>query len=42
MGDEKDREMMEGYTMVEREKIIFERRERRDMMKKRSEIEKVL
>merc|ERR1712062_230645 len=40
MGDEKDREKMEGMTDLEREKIIFERRERRDMLKKRYEIEK--
>merc|ERR1712187_977873 len=37
MGDEKDRETMESMTEVEREKIIFERRERRDMLKKRYE-----
>ena len=41
MGDEKDREKMESMPEAEREKIIIERRERRDILKKRYEIEKV-
>ena len=36
MGDEEDRKMLESMTQVEREKIIFERLERRDALKTRS------
>lgn len=36
MGDEEDRKNLESMTQVEREKIIFERLERRDALKTRS------
>lgn len=35
MGDEEDRKKLESMTQVEREKIIFERLERRDALKTR-------
>jgi len=35
MGDEEDRKRLEQMTQKEREKIIFERLERRDMLKTR-------
>ena len=35
MGDEEDRRKLEQMTQVEREKIIFERLERRDALKTR-------
>lgn len=38
MGDEEDRKMLESMTQVEREKIIFERLERRDALKTRCDL----
>ncbi|KAF6023353.1 hypothetical protein EB796_018347 [Bugula neritina] len=42
MGDEEDRKRLEQMTQKEREKIIFERLERRDMLKTRFDIEQKL
>ncbi|XP_067941528.1 RNA polymerase-associated protein RTF1 homolog [Watersipora subatra] len=42
MGDEEDRQRLEQMTQVEREKIIFERLERRDVLKTRFDIEQKL
>ena len=41
MGDEEDRAQLEEMTEAQREKILYERTERREAMKKRWEIEKV-
>ena len=41
MGDEEDRAQLEDMTEAQREKILYERTERREAMKKRWEIEKV-
>lgn len=38
MGDEEDRKKLQSMTQVEREKIIFERLERRDALRTRSAI----
>jgi len=40
MGDEEDRAQLEEMTEAQREKILYERTERREAMKKRWEIEK--
>ena len=42
MGDEEDRAQLEEMTEAQREKILYERTERREAMKKRWEIEKVI
>ena len=40
MGDEEDKEMLDGLPEREREEILFERAERREAMRKRFEIER--
>lgn len=42
MGDEEDRAQLEEMTEAQREKILYERTERREAMKKRWEIEKAI
>jgi len=40
LGDAEDREKLDGLTEVQREQILFERREKREALKRRWEIEK--
>ena len=41
IGDDEDREMLDAMTEVQREQTLFERRERREALKRRFDIEKV-